>query len=253
MPIPLNSKTPPHIEVDLINDQPDTEPILPVVKINPKLDQPIMRLSDRLIYTVPTPHPWPSRVKCEMDLGVWENLMVSAGLQEDIPYILSGFTDGFCQGIPQHELEGLRWFTPPNHKSADEVIDQINKSISNDLLNSRILGPYDHEEVFGQFGFFRTNPMGSTVNGDGSFRVINDLFSPTIIHQSHLSILSLTRTTTRQDGMTSTSRLPFSHRTQDLGDWQSSIGQRPTAKSPPILASGGIYARWISLAQYTST
>lgn len=37
----------------------------------------------------------------------------------------------------------------------------------------------DHtEEVFKKIGFFRSSPMGSVINGDGSFRIINDLSFP---------------------------------------------------------------------------
>lgn len=40
------------------------------------------------------------------------------------------------------------------------------------------MGPYTHEEVYAKYGFFRTNPMGSAINGDGSVRLINDLSHP---------------------------------------------------------------------------
>lgn len=41
-----------------------------------------------------------------------------------------------------------------------------------------MFGPFTKEEVYQQFGFFRTNPMGSVINGDGTLRVINDLSWP---------------------------------------------------------------------------
>lgn len=42
----------------------------------------------------------------------------------------------------------------------------------------RLLGPFGHEEVYQQYGFFRTNPIGGAVNGDGSIRMVNDLSFP---------------------------------------------------------------------------
>lgn len=124
------------------------------------------------------PNPWPAGVKCEMNLPLWEVLMQRAGLHEDIDYIVSGFRSGFCQGIPQHTLGELRWYTPPNQKSARDVVEQINNSLKKELEEGRAMGPYTHEELHARFGFFRSNPMGSTVNGDGFFRLINDLSFP---------------------------------------------------------------------------
>lgn len=41
-----------------------------------------------------------------------------------------------------------------------------------------MFGPYTHDEVKQVFSFFRTNPLGAVVNGDGSTRPINDLSYP---------------------------------------------------------------------------
>ena len=39
-------------------------------------------------------------------------------------------------------------------------------------------GPFSQSEVHNNLGFFRTSPLGAVVNGDGSFRPINDLSYP---------------------------------------------------------------------------
>lgn len=104
--------------------------------------------------------------------------MKETGLEEDISYIVTGFREGFCLGIPQHEIEGLRWYTPENHKSAVSAREQIELTLEKEWRAGRLLGPFTHEEVYHHFGFFRSNPMGGAVNGDGSIRMVNDLSFP---------------------------------------------------------------------------
>ncbi|POW21396.1 hypothetical protein PSHT_02443 [Puccinia striiformis] len=41
-----------------------------------------------------------------------------------------------------------------------------------------MFGPYTHEQVQAHFPFFRSNPLGAVINGDGSFRPTNDLSYP---------------------------------------------------------------------------
>jgi hypothetical protein len=52
------------------------------------------------------------------------------------------------------------------------------KNLFKERRQGRILGPFTHEEVHKRWGFFRSNPMGSVVNNDGSLRMINDLSYP---------------------------------------------------------------------------
>lgn len=132
----------------------------------------------RKIYTVPVRNPWPAPVSCKMNIQEWEALMLETGLEKDIPYITTGFREGFCLGIPQHVIKGLSWYTPENHRSAVSARKQIELTLEKEARAGRLLGPFTHEEVFQQYGFFRSNPMGGAVNGDGSIRMVNDLSFP---------------------------------------------------------------------------
>lgn len=121
----------------------------------------------RKIFTVPVKDTWPAPVFCKMNIAEWTELMKVTGLEKDILYITEGFKNGFCLGIPQHEIKGLPWYTPENHKSAVMAREQIELTLQKEKLAGRLVGPFSHEEVQKQFGFFRSNPMGGAVNGDG--------------------------------------------------------------------------------------
>lgn len=69
----------------------------------------------------------------------------------------------------------MRWYTPPNHASAIHARREIEATMTKEAREGRLAGPFTREQVYEQYGFFRTNPMGSAVNGDGSIRLINDL------------------------------------------------------------------------------
>lgn len=137
-----------------------------------------LRFWERKIFTVPVKNHWPAPVSCKMNILEWETLMKEAGLDRDIPYIINGFKHGFCLGIPQHEIPGVPWYTPENHKSALTARKQIESTLKKEKEAGRIMGPYTHQEVQGEFGFFCSNPMGGAVNGDGSIRMVNDLSFP---------------------------------------------------------------------------
>lgn len=134
--------------------------------------------SERKIVAVPVEKPWPRPVTCKMNIPEWEALMRETGLENDIQYITEGFKNGFCLGIPQHEIPGVPWYTPENHKSALEARKQIEQTLAKERDAGRIVGPYSHREVEKHLGFFRSNPMGGAVNGDGSVRMVNDLSHP---------------------------------------------------------------------------
>ncbi|KNF01052.1 hypothetical protein PSTG_05683 [Puccinia striiformis f. sp. tritici PST-78] len=122
---------------------------------------------------------WPSEITCEMNIEEWKSALTSNGLMEEYADIIDGFTNGFHQGIPTHNL-GRDWFffTPPNHQGALLVREKIEESIKKEIAAKRIFGPYTKEQVHKKFGFFRTNPLGAAINGDGSVRPINDLSFP---------------------------------------------------------------------------
>jgi hypothetical protein len=113
-----------------------------------------------------------------MNVKEWEKSLRSAGLLEKYQDVLEGFSHGFDQGIPQHTLNGMRWYTPDNHKSAAETREKIEDNIAKELQAGRMFGPFKHEEVAKFFPFFRTSLMGAAVNADGSIRPINDLSFP---------------------------------------------------------------------------
>lgn len=127
---------------------------------------------------------WPSEVKCEMNIEKWREKLEKEGLLSEYLYLLDGFVEGFHQGIPQHTVQDLSWFSPPNHKSALDAKEKIEKNILKEVSAGRMYGPFTALEVFNNLGFFRTSPLGAVINGDGSFRPINDLsfpkFDPTI-------------------------------------------------------------------------
>lgn len=121
---------------------------------------------------------WPSPVKCEMNIRVWERELNKYGLLSEYLYLLNGFEEGFHQGIPIHRVKNLNWYSPPNHKSALDAREKIEKSIEKELKLGRMCGPFSEQEVYENIGFFRTSPLGAVINGDGSFRPINDLSFP---------------------------------------------------------------------------
>lgn len=101
----------------------------------------ILPLKDRKTYKVKVPDKWPAPVKSNMNVAKWESLMRETGLEDDIPYIVKGFTKGFCLGIPQHDLGERRWYAPENHTSALEAKDQINKTLEKEKRQGRIVSP----------------------------------------------------------------------------------------------------------------
>lgn len=121
---------------------------------------------------------WPTVVACEMNVDNWKVELETYGLRHRFDYLIDGFIAGFHQGIPDHEIAGLRWFCPPNHESAHRVRQKIENNFRKELAAKRIFGPFSKELVYEKLGFFRTSPLGAVENGDGSFRPINDLSYP---------------------------------------------------------------------------
>lgn len=113
-----------------------------------------------------------------MNTEEWEKALQKASIQEEYKDVLEGFREGFDQGIPYHFFVNSKWYTPPNHRSAEVAKEKIEKNMAKEIQLKRIFGPFTHEEVHKKCGFFRTNPMGAVVNADGSVRPINDLSFP---------------------------------------------------------------------------
>lgn len=121
---------------------------------------------------------WPTQVRCEMNITQWVDHLSRYDLTEKYGYLMDGFVNGFHQGIPEHKLDGIRWFCPPNHKSASLAREKIEANFLKEKNAGRLLGPYAQEEIFKHWGFFRSSPLGAIENGDGSFRPICDLSFP---------------------------------------------------------------------------
>jgi hypothetical protein len=136
-----------------------------------------------------TPHPnnlddgllttlWPNKVKCKMDIPKWRDALAAAGLLPQFDDVLDGLANGFHQGIPDHGVGVLQWFTPPNHLSATLARPKIEKTIKDKLMRGQMFGPFTAEEVARRFKFFQSSPLGTVVNGDGLVRPINNLSFP---------------------------------------------------------------------------
>lgn len=122
---------------------------------------------------------WPDEVaRSDLNIPKWRSLVELLKIGGDAPEVLDGCEAGFHQGIPQHDMGPLRWWTPKNHESASLAEEKIKNTLAKEKRALRIFGPFTHEEVYAKIGFFRSNPMGSVINGDGSFRIINDLSFP---------------------------------------------------------------------------
>lgn len=113
-----------------------------------------------------------------MNLAVWRKELDAAGMLDSHAHILRGFREGFDQGIPLDPIPGLQFFCPDNHSSALEVKDEIEENLRKEIAAGRMFGPFTKNEAYQKLGFFRTNPLGAVVNGDGSLRPINNLSYP---------------------------------------------------------------------------
>jgi hypothetical protein len=113
-----------------------------------------------------------------MNVDEWCEALNVNNLLPEYEDVIDGFIHGFDQGIPQHNIEGKVWFTPDNHKSSLLVKEKIEESIAKELVANRMRGPFSHQEMEAKFGFFRSNPLGAVVNGDGQVRPINNLSFP---------------------------------------------------------------------------
>jgi hypothetical protein len=123
-----------------------------------------------------------------MKIDIWRKALSEAGLLPKMNHIIDGFINGFDQGIPNHVVGNLRWFTPDNHSSAINAEDKIQKSITEEVEAGRMFGPFSHEEVAAKFKFFRSSPLGSVVNADRKMRPINDLSFPKNNNKKNIDI-----------------------------------------------------------------
>lgn len=130
------------------------------------------------------PLNWPRHIRCEMNVLEWESALNKAGILNEYKDVIDGFRNGFDQGIPDHSFGTEPYFTPKNHSSSLLVADKIKESIAREVRTNRMFGPFTHAEVSNIFLFYRSNPLGAVVNGDGAIRPINDLSYPRNIPQT---------------------------------------------------------------------
>ncbi|EHS64546.1 uncharacterized protein PGTG_22334 [Puccinia graminis f. sp. tritici CRL 75-36-700-3] len=113
-----------------------------------------------------------------MDVEEWRRALTRANLLPEFQDVLDGFVHGFDQGIPAHKIGNEPHYTPPNHTSALQAKEKIQELIAKEIEAGRMFGPFEKEQVNSMFPFFRTNPLGAVIKGDGSMRPINDLSFP---------------------------------------------------------------------------
>ncbi|KNE91345.1 hypothetical protein PSTG_15274 [Puccinia striiformis f. sp. tritici PST-78] len=113
-----------------------------------------------------------------MDVEAWEIALRECNLLPAFQDVLEGFVKGFDQGIPEHNVAGLQFFTPENHKSSELAKKKIEESIQKELLARRMYGPFTHDFMKTKFAFLWSSPLGAVVNRDRLVRPINDLSYP---------------------------------------------------------------------------
>ncbi|EHS64414.1 uncharacterized protein PGTG_22250 [Puccinia graminis f. sp. tritici CRL 75-36-700-3] len=168
-----------------------------------------------------------------MNVDKWREALSVNNLLPQYSDVIDGFTHGFDQGIPQHAIDGKPWFTPENHKSSLLVRDKIEESIAKEIAAKRMMGPFSHQLMKATFGFFRSNPLGAVVNGDGQIRPINDLSFPRNdpeIKSVNSYVNKLDFETTWDDFKTVSKFLAEDKRQFELAlfDWEKAYQQIPT-------------------------
>ncbi|EHS64446.1 uncharacterized protein PGTG_22260 [Puccinia graminis f. sp. tritici CRL 75-36-700-3] len=170
-----------------------------------------------------------------MNVDKWRDALGANHLLPEYQDVIDGFTHGFDQGIPQHTIEKKRWFTPDNHKSSLLAKDKIQESIAKELAAGRMKGPFSHHQMEATFGFFRSNPLGAVVNGDGKIRPINDLSYPrndTDVKSVNSYVNKLDFETTWDDFKTVSKFFAEDRRKFELAlfDWEGAYRQIPTRR-----------------------
>jgi hypothetical protein len=180
------------------------------------------------------PKGWPTKIQCEMNVEEWERALRKTGLLTKYSDVLHGFVHGFPQGIPQHDIQGLQWYKPINHETADAAREEIKDNFRKELKAGCMQGPYTHKEVASVFPFFRSSPLGTAVNSDGSVRPINDLSYPYDkkgIPSVNSFVDKMDFETTWDDFKTVTRFFKRNTNTYLLGlfDWEKAYRQIPTS------------------------
>ncbi|PLW19763.1 hypothetical protein PCANC_07661 [Puccinia coronata f. sp. avenae] len=75
----------------------------------------------------------PGKITCEMNVPEWGKALQKNGLLLEYQDVLEGLTHSFDQGVPNHLLGDLPYFTPPNHDSAQEAKEKIEKNFKEEI------------------------------------------------------------------------------------------------------------------------
>ncbi|KAE8220475.1 hypothetical protein CF319_g6006 [Tilletia indica] len=101
-------------------------------------------------------------------------MLQELGLLHAYREVVEGLRHGFDFGIPPITTT----YTPPNHASARQDVDTINKAIEKELSLGRSLGPFTQEEVIKLLGPFQTSPLGLVPKPNGKWRMVQDFSYP---------------------------------------------------------------------------
>ncbi|KAE8179271.1 hypothetical protein CF335_g9654, partial [Tilletia laevis] len=104
----------------------------------------------------------------------FERVLRELGLMDDYGDLMAGLRDGFDFGIPP--LRETR--TPPNHLSATENEDVLERIAASEIEKGRWAGPFTRAEVETVLGPFQSSPMGLIPKSNGDWRLVQDLSYP---------------------------------------------------------------------------
>ena len=75
---------------------------------------------------------------CEKNSHEWENSLKEYGLWPEKREIVEGFSKGLVQGIQDAEINGMAYYCPPNHASANEAREKIEENFRVEVDSKRI-------------------------------------------------------------------------------------------------------------------
>ncbi|KAG0140913.1 hypothetical protein CROQUDRAFT_688208, partial [Cronartium quercuum f. sp. fusiforme G11] len=81
---------------------------------------------------------WPTHVSCERNIGLWEEGLKNDRKIAESRDVISGFKEGFDQGIKQCTVKDLKWYTLPNHSFTDLAREKIEMTSDRELLAGKL-------------------------------------------------------------------------------------------------------------------
>nr|GAT51025.1 predicted protein [Mycena chlorophos] len=106
----------------------------------------------------------------------WEEVLRTHGLLEEFADVVTGLREGFHFGI-HSDLSDT--YLPPNHRSAIEHPDIIDKAVAKELMARRYTGPFHPTRLYHIIGNHRSSPLGVVAKAGETdeFRMIEDFSS----------------------------------------------------------------------------